>query len=94
MSARKKSNKKVDFIDELEKMLPPERVRRARKRAKKEIFEIKLSELRKMMKVRQEEIKAFTQSGISKLERRKDMKISTLIEYLDRQLRLTTSQLS
>jgi hypothetical protein len=75
--------RKPDFIDELEAMLPPERVRRARRMADKEIFEIKLSELRKMMKVRQDEIKAFTQSGISKLERRKDMKISTLIEYLD-----------
>jgi hypothetical protein len=80
-SDEKKSN--TDFIDELEAMLPQERVRRARRIAKKEIFEIKLSELRKMMKVRQEEIKVFTQSGISKLEKRKDMKISTLIEYLN-----------
>ena len=85
MKARKSIEKKrkPDFIDELEAMLPPERVQRARRKAEKEIFQIKLSELRKMMKVRQNEIKAFTQSGISKLEKRKDMKISTLIEYLD-----------
>ncbi len=75
--------RKPDFIDELETMLSPDRVERAHKRAEKEIFEIKLSDLRKMMNLRQEEIKSFTQSGISKLEKRKDMKISTLIEYLD-----------
>jgi hypothetical protein len=79
----KTKKKKHDYIDELEKMLPPERVERARRKAEKEIFNIRLAELRKMMKVRQEDITAFTQSGISKLEKRKDMKISTLLEYLD-----------
>ena len=74
--------KRKDFIDELEAMLPPVRVQRAKKEAEKEIFRIKLSELRKKMGVKQEDIKAFTQSGISKLEARKDMKISTLVEYL------------
>jgi hypothetical protein len=28
-------------------------------------------------------MKAFSQTAVSKLERRKDMKLSTLIEYLD-----------
>ncbi|OHD70365.1 MAG: hypothetical protein A2W19_16325 [Spirochaetes bacterium RBG_16_49_21] len=74
---------KLDFIDELESMLPPKRVLRAHRAAEKEIFNIRLSELRKMMNVRQEDITSFTQSGISKLEKRKDMKISTLVEYLD-----------
>ena len=32
---------------------------------------------------KQEEIKSFSQSSVSKLESRKDMKISNLIEYLD-----------
>ncbi len=75
--------KRKDFIDELEAMLPPVRVQRAKKEAEKEIFRVKLSVLRKQMGVKQEDIKAFTQSGISKLEARKDMKISTLVEYLD-----------
>jgi len=75
--------RKGDFIDELEAILPPARIQRARKEAEKEIFKIRLSELRIQMGVRQEDIKAFTQSGISKLEARKDMKISTLIEYLN-----------
>ena len=81
MKATKK--RKRDFNDELEALLPQDRAERARRKAEKEIFEIRLSELRKMMNVRQEDITSFTQSGISKLEKRKDMKISTLIEYLD-----------
>jgi len=80
MKAIKKNH---DFIDEIEAMLPPQRVERARRKAEKEIFNIRLAELRKMMNVRQEDIVAFSQSGISKLEKRKDMKLSTLVEYLD-----------
>lgn len=78
-----KTKAATDYIDELEALLPKDRVERARRTAEKEIFAIKLAELRKMMKIRQEDIKAFTQSGISKLEKRNDMKLSTLIEYLD-----------
>ena len=78
----KEKNRKKDFVDEIEAMLPPERAARAKKEAEKEIFRIRLSELRKRMGVKQEDIKAFSQSGISKLEARKDMKISTLVEYL------------
>lgn len=42
----KKQAAKKDFIDEIEAMLPLERVQRAKKKADKEIFRIKLSELR------------------------------------------------
>lgn len=83
MEKREMKDKRKDFIDELESMLPPEKVQRAKKEAEKEIFRIRLSELRKQMGVKQEDIRSFTQSGISKLESRKDMKISTLVAYLD-----------
>ncbi len=79
----KTENNPKDFIDELASMLLPERVKRAKREAGKEIFRIRLAELRKRMGIRQEDIPAFSQSAISKLESRKDMKISTLIEYLD-----------
>lgn len=75
--------KNKDYIDELAAMLPQERVERAKRDAEKEIFQIRLSELRKEMGIRQEEVKGFSQSSISKLEARKDIKISTLIEYLN-----------
>ncbi len=74
--------KSKDFTDELAAMLPRERVERAKKEAEKEIFQIRLVELRKKMGIRQEDVKTFSQSSISKLEARKDMKLSTLIEYL------------
>ena len=75
--------KSKDFTDELAAMLPAERVERAKIQAEKEIFQIRLSELRKKMGIRQEDIKDFSQSSISKLESRKDIKVSTLIQYLD-----------
>jgi glycosylphosphatidylinositol transamidase (GPIT) subunit GPI8 len=64
-------------------MLPKERVDRAKKEANEEIFKIQLSQLRKKFGITQENIKVFSQSGISKIENRKDMKLSTLIQYLD-----------
>jgi len=73
-----------DFIDELETTLPEKRIKKAHKEAEQAILQIKLSELREKQGIRQEDIKSFSQSGVSKLETRKDMKISTLIEYLDK----------
>lgn len=78
-----KEKRKDDFITELEAMLPKEKVAIARIEAEQEIFNIRLSQLRKQMDVTQKSIESFSQSGISKIENRKDMKISTLINYLD-----------
>jgi len=44
-----------DFTNELAAMLAPERVHRAKREAKREIFRIRLAELRKRMGVRQKE---------------------------------------
>ena len=46
------------------------------------VLAIRLAELRQRQGVRQTQLKAFSQTGVSKLEKRKDMKLSTLIEYL------------
>lgn len=75
--------RKNDFIDELTSILSEKRIKKAHKEAEKAILQIRLSELRERQSIRQEDIKSFSQSGVSKLEARKDMKISTLIEYLD-----------
>jgi len=74
---------KKDFINELEKMLPEENIKRARFNAEKEIFRIKLSKLRKEMGLTQKEFKNFNQTNVSKIEKRKDLKLSTLIDYID-----------
>jgi hypothetical protein len=76
-------NNKIDFIDELASTLSKKRIKNAQKQAEKEILQIRLSDLREKRGFKQEEIKSFSQSSVSKLESRKDMKISTLIEYLD-----------
>ena len=66
----------------LSKMISPERAKKAKLDAEKEILQIRLAELRKQQGIRQKDIKTFSQSSISKIESRKDMKISTLLEYL------------
>jgi len=76
-------NRKKDFIDELSNSLNKRRVEKAKQDAKKEIFKIKLSDLRQKQGIKQDKIKNFSQSSISKIESRKDMKLSTLIDYLD-----------
>ncbi|MDD5676205.1 MAG: hypothetical protein PHC61_18680 [Chitinivibrionales bacterium] len=52
--------------------------------AKKEILKIKLSELRRIMHVTQQEIKGFSQPAVASLEKRNDMKLSTLVNYLSK----------
>ena len=81
---KRKTKSNDDYLNELAAMLPKERVARAKKEADREIFKIQLSELRKKFNIRQQDIKLFSQSGISKIESRKDMKLSTLIQYLDK----------
>ena len=74
---------KTDFVEELASTLSKDRIKNAQSEAQKEILQIRLAEVREKLGIRQEDIKSFSQSSVSKLESRKDMKISTLIEYLD-----------
>jgi hypothetical protein len=69
-------------IEAMESMMSPESVERSRKRAEQEIFSIKLGQLREKCGLKQNEIKNFSQTSVSRLERRKDIKISTLVDYL------------
>jgi len=78
-----KTKNKSDFIDELALTLSDKRIKRAHKEAENEIIKIRLSELREKRGLRQEDVKSFSQSSVSKLESRNDIKISTLVEYLD-----------
>ncbi|XDD53074.1 XRE family transcriptional regulator [Leptospira sp. WS4.C2] len=78
-----KAKVKRNPIENLEKSLPSESVASAKHKAEQMLFQINLADLRKQVGLRQEDIINFSQSGLSKLESRKDMKISTLIDYLD-----------
>jgi transcriptional regulator with XRE-family HTH domain len=70
-------------ISELDAKTSPEVLARARKLYEQESLNIKLKELRGKYGIKQSDVSAFSQTAISKLERRKDLKISTLIDYLE-----------
>jgi len=75
--------KMKDAIKMMENNMSEEAVRRAHIKAEQDIMAIRLAELREEQNVKQSEMANFTQSSVSKIEKRKDMKISTLIDYLD-----------
>jgi hypothetical protein len=75
--------KKTHPISELEAKMDPVVLEKARKMAREESLNIKLAMLREKYGVKQSEVANFTQTAVSKLENRKDIRISTLIDYLD-----------
>ena len=76
------AKKLKNAIEAMESMMSPESIERSRKKAEQEIFAIKLGQLREKCGYKQNEIKNFSQTSVSRLERRKDIKISTLADYL------------
>ena len=70
-------------INELDAKMDPEVLARAKKMAQKESLNIRLAILREKYGVRQSDVGNFTQTAVSKLENRKDIRVSTLIDYLD-----------
>ena len=71
-----------DAIKMMESKMKPESVARSRMMAEQEILTIKLGQLREKLGIKQNEFDNFSQTSISRLEKRKDIRISTLIEYL------------
>ena len=72
-----------DAIKMMENNMSEESVRRAHIKAEQDVMSIRLAQLREEHNIKQSEMANFTQSSVSKIEKRKDMKISTLIDYLD-----------
>ena len=70
-------------LHELEKGINPETQAKARKLYERESLNLKLKDLRGKYGLKQDELTGFTQTAVSKLERRKDIKVSTLVEYLE-----------
>lgn len=71
-----------DAIKMMESKISPESIKKVHEQAEREILSIRLAQLREEQNIKQTDIKNFTQSSVSKIERRKDLKISTLIDYL------------
>jgi len=79
----KEEGMEFNSIRKLEKKLNPEVVSKARKLYEQDSLNIKLKDLREKYGVKQGDVTNFTQTAVSKLERRKDIKISTLMDYLE-----------
>jgi hypothetical protein len=70
-------------IKMMESKMKAESVARSRLMAKQEILTVRLGQLREKLGKKQDEFDGFSQTSISRLEKRKDIRISTLIEYLN-----------
>ena len=70
-------------IKMMENNMSEDSVRRAKMKAELESLSIRMSMLREEQSVKQSEMKNFRQSSVSKIESRKDMKISTMLDYFD-----------
>lgn len=70
-------------LSKLEAGMKPETLAKARKLYEQESLSLKLKALRGKYGVKQTDVSNFTQTAVSKLEKRKDIKISTLIDYLE-----------
>jgi molecular chaperone GrpE (heat shock protein) len=81
--AETKVLKKTHPISELDAKMDPAVLAKAKKMAEEESLNVRLAILREKYGTKQSEIKNFTQTAVSKLEKRKDIRISTLISYLD-----------
>ncbi len=79
---KKKQPQYTEFFSSAKKTMTPESVRRAEQKAQNVIVRLRLAELRKKADLKQSEISGFSQTSISRLEGRSDLKISTLIEYV------------
>lgn len=85
-------SKFTNFFKEAEKKVPSKILERARDAAQREVFRIRLAELRSKYKIKQVDFKKMKQANISRIESRADIKISTLVGYLhDIDMELTIS---
>lgn len=66
----------------MESVMSKESVARSNEIYERELLILKLAELREQYKVKQTDIKGFSQPAISRIEGRTDIKLSTLVKYL------------
>jgi hypothetical protein len=79
---KKKSIKhESDFFTHAKQSLGDKAFRGALKKGHKKVYELRLKMARDMIGLNQIDLKGLTQPEVSKIEKRKDMKISTLAKY-------------
>jgi hypothetical protein len=70
-------------ISALDAQTSPVVLAKAHKLCEQESLNMRLKALRGKYGVKQGDVANFTQTAVSKLERRKDIKVSTLIDYIE-----------
>lgn len=79
---RKQSKRhESDFFVHAKKRLGKEAFDRAIKKGQEKSFELRLKMARELVGLNQTDLKGMTQPEVSKIEKRKDLKISTLEKY-------------
>ncbi len=71
-----------NFFSEASKIMSPESLKKADKKAENILLKLKLADLRKGAGLKQTEIPGFAQTSISRIESRADLKLSTLVDYV------------
>ena len=77
-----KKDNYTDFFESAKEIMPPDKFKRATQRGEEIIAFLNLAETRKKMGLRQVDVDGFTQTEVSKIEHRSDIKLSTLIDYM------------
>jgi len=79
----KKKVKKYDkdFFSHAKKVMGEERYSKAIKKGQEKVNELRLKMAREIIGLNQTDLKGMTQPEVSKIEKRKDLKISTLAKY-------------
>ncbi|WCL50669.1 helix-turn-helix domain-containing protein [Leptospira sp. GIMC2001] len=78
----KTKRKYSDFFENAKKTMSSESIEIAKNKANKILFSMKLSDLRKQSGIKQTDIEGFSQTSISRIEGRDDIKLSTLVDYV------------
>lgn len=81
----KKKTKKYnpDFFEHAKEVMGEERFNRAIKKGQARANKLRLKMARELIGLNQTDLKGFSQPEVSKIEKRKDLKISTLEKYAD-----------
>lgn len=72
-----------DFFEAVKDEMSPEAYKSGMEKAARILAMMNLAKLRETYGVKQTEVEGFSQPNVSRLERRKDIKLSTLLEYLN-----------
>lgn len=77
----KKKKHNPDFFNNAKEVMGPTRFSKAVKKGQEKAYDLRLKMAREMIGLNQADLKGLTQPEVSKIEKRKDLKISTLDRY-------------